>query len=251
MTMTDRRRAPVALLCAVALLSACAERQGQTRDVFSGLRADAAAPRGPLRADAEAGAEAVGGGSERQQVRGFVRRRVETDRALGVGGAGAELGEPAEFSVNFEAAPIADVVRAMIEDGLGASYVLDPAVTGAVTIRTNRPLTRSQILPTLEEILRLNDAAVIERNGVLQVLPRDAAGLAAPVMDARSLAARGLTTRRHAPAPRGRGGRARRARGLRACGGLAGFRRSPQPDLLDRDRGRAADHRRSGRDARR
>lgn len=198
---TDPRRfsAPrvAAALLPLALAVACSETTPAV-DPFAGLRAEAAAPRGQLSARSAAAAAEdgpIGVGAARPPVKGFVRRG--RDGALGATGGGSDLaaGGGGEFTVNFENAPLADVVRAMLEDGLGESYLLDPDVTGSVTIRTNAPLSRAQILPTLEEILRLNDAALVERAGVLRVVPREAVGLTAPLMTADSIAQRGLTTR--------------------------------------------------------
>lgn len=183
-----------ALLFVVAMLAACADADGAPRDVFAGLRTQAENPLPPLALREAGGVAEVGQqGGARPAVQGFVRRGRPA--VVTAGSDRAPLAEIGEFTVNFENAPLADVIRAMIEDGLGASYVLDPGVTGNVTIRTNSPLTRSQILPTLEEILRLNDAAIVERGGVFQILPRQQAGLSAPLIDARNIAARGLTTR--------------------------------------------------------
>ena len=44
-----------------------------------------------------------------------------------------------------------------------------------VTLQTSRPLSRAQILPTLEEILRLNGAALIEGDLLRQQLYEAAA----------------------------------------------------------------------------
>jgi general secretion pathway protein D len=196
--MTDRPlrrgRAVAGALVLATLLAACADQH--PTDPFAGLRADAAAPQGVLRPLSSAAGEGavVGGAAEdRAPVRGFVRRAPAAGAALD--GAGGAPAAPGEFTANFENADLREVVRAMLEDGLGAAYVIDPAVTGVATIRTNRPLTRAEILPTLEELLRLNEAAIIERDGVFRVLPRDAVGLAAPMLTARNAAAQGMTLR--------------------------------------------------------
>ena len=128
-------------------------------------------------------------------AKGFIRRgsvvpirESNIVPARSTGGAG-------EISLDFQGADLASVVQVLMEDGLGATYVLSPEVTGTVTLRTNRPLRQSEILPTLEEILRLNDAALVEQDGIFKILPRAEAGLAAPLVGFRNVTARGMTVR--------------------------------------------------------
>lgn len=132
----------------------------------------------------------------RAAARGFVRRgsppRPSADRRRGAAETSAPSAGGDEISLDFEDADLASVVRLFMQDGLGADYIIDPGVSGSVTLRTNRPLAPSQLLPTLEEILRLNDAALVFRNGVYRILPRAQAGLTSPVIGARAAAARGL-----------------------------------------------------------
>jgi general secretion pathway protein D len=183
------RRTLLAALLPTLLLG-CAE-PGARRDPFAGLRAEAEAAPGPLRPEAAASGRFAATEPDRPPVRGFVRR----GGGAGLPTPGGGEGPPGDFTINFEGANLREVVRAMLEDGLGANYVLDPAVSGSVTMRTNRPLRREEILPTLEEILRLNDAAIVDRGGVFSILPGDAVGRAAPVLTARDAAARGLSIR--------------------------------------------------------
>lgn len=148
------------------------------------------------------GALTGGGDAARPQIRGFVRRARADDDGLGDlivrpsgAGAAAGAGPQDEISLDFVGAELASVVQVLMEDGLGANYILDPGVSGTVTLKTTRPLSPAEILPTLEEILRLNEAALIERDGVFRVVPRAEAGLSAPVVTARQIDARGLTLR--------------------------------------------------------
>ncbi len=135
----------------------------------------------------------LAGGAENSRVRGFVRRAPTSDASLRRAGPVDHGTE--ELTLEFEGADLSSVVRVMMEEGLNANYLIDPSVQGTVTIRTNRPLTNGEILPTLEEILRMNDAALVERDGVFRILPRADAGLTAPLFSARDAAARGLSLR--------------------------------------------------------
>ena len=106
----------------------------------------------------------------------------------------AEAG-PGEFTLNFVDADLREVIRAMLQDALETNYTLDPRVQGMVTLQTTRPLSHAQILPTLEEILRLNGAALIEGDGVFRIVPIEEAGRSAPNLSFNDLRGRGLTVR--------------------------------------------------------
>jgi general secretion pathway protein D len=177
-----------ALLMGAVALAGCGGGTGP--DPFAALRLGG--NDGPLAARRAGGS----GGDIAGPARGFTRIAPAPRDTTGPIVEGDAFGAgPGVFTVNFEDADLREVVRTMIEDGLGASYVIDPRVEGTVTLRTNEPLAQEQILPVLEEILALNDAAVVERAGVLQVVPRDAVGLAPPQLGARAARARGLTLR--------------------------------------------------------
>ncbi len=50
----------------------------------------------------------------------------------------------------------------MLGDYLKLNYEIGSNVQGSVTIQTSRPLTRAQVLPALEQALRLNGMTVVE-----------------------------------------------------------------------------------------
>ena len=128
-------------------------------------------------------------------ISGFIQLGWPGETLVGSGLGNPASGEGSDIALDFEGADLASVIKVFMEDGLGASYVLDPRVSGTVTLRTNGPLSRADILPTLEEILRLNNAAIIERNGVFRIIPREEAGLSAPLLSAQEAQVRGLTVR--------------------------------------------------------
>jgi general secretion pathway protein D len=80
-----------------------------------------------------------------------------------------------EVTLNFENANLLEVIKVILGDLLSANYVVDPAVTGAVTLQTSSPLPRSALIPTLEELLRLNGAALLYADGLYNVVPADRA----------------------------------------------------------------------------
>ena len=128
-------------------------------------------------------------------VEGFIQLGWPGETLVGSGLGSPASGQGSDIALDFEGADLASVIKVIMEDGLGASYVLDPRVSGTVTLRTNGPLSRTDILPTLEEILRLNNAAIVERNGLFRIIPREEAGLSAPLISAQEAQVRGLTVR--------------------------------------------------------
>jgi len=78
---------------------------------------------------------------------------------------------PQEASLNFEALDVREVAKVILADYLHASYTVHPQVTGTVTFRTVRPIPISDLLPTLEMLLRQNNAAVVREGEIYKVLP--------------------------------------------------------------------------------
>ncbi len=76
----------------------------------------------------------------------------------------------AGVTLNFEGASIRDVVKVVFET-LKENYVIDPQVQGEVTVQTSRPLAADQLLPTLETLLRMNNAVLVREGGVYRVVP--------------------------------------------------------------------------------
>src|SRR5262249_36903349 len=78
---------------------------------------------------------------------------------------------PEEASLNFEALDVREVAKVILGDYLKLSYTVHPAVAGTVTFRTVRPIPLKELLPTLEMLLRQNNAAVVREEGIYKILP--------------------------------------------------------------------------------
>ncbi|WP_171164599.1 type II secretion system secretin GspD [Usitatibacter palustris] len=78
---------------------------------------------------------------------------------------------PEEASLNFEALDVREVAKVILGDYLRESYTVHPQVAGTVTFRTIRPIPRKELLPTLEMLLRQNNAAVVREEGIYKILP--------------------------------------------------------------------------------
>lgn len=94
-----------------------------------------------------------------------------------------------EYTLNFEATDLQEVVKAVLGDLLKESYFIDPKVTGQVTIQTSRPLKRAELLPTLENLLRLNGAVLLRSDGLYKVMPGPQATRGAPPVSVQRVAA--------------------------------------------------------------
>ncbi len=88
-------------------------------------------------------------------------------------GTGASNGYAAGDGVtlNFEQASLPEFLRVVFESILKENYLLDPAVSGTVTLHTTRPVTHDTVLPIVEAVLEQNGAALIRDEGVFKVLP--------------------------------------------------------------------------------
>jgi len=89
--------------------------------------------------------------------------------------AASSAGSSGDIVLNFENSDIREVVKTIIGDMLGANYVVDPAVTGTVTLSTSQPIAMDQVLPTLEALLRMNGAILRKADGMYSVVPSSAA----------------------------------------------------------------------------
>lgn len=89
-------------------------------------------------------------------------------RAPRPAGAKAVAGDP--VSLDFEQAPVTEVVHAILGDILAMPYIINQPVAGSLTVHTAQPLPRDQVLPVLESILQANGLAlVIDPSGVYHV----------------------------------------------------------------------------------
>ena len=80
-----------------------------------------------------------------------------------------------QVTLSFVDTEIAQVVQAILGDILQENFVVDPSLEGTVTLQTSRPVPRESLVPTLEAALRLNGSALLEVDGLYQVLPLEQA----------------------------------------------------------------------------
>jgi len=76
-----------------------------------------------------------------------------------------------DITLNFVNADVKDVAKAVLGDYLKLNYQISATVQGTVTIQTSQPLTRDQVIPALDRALRLNAMALVNNDGVYDVVP--------------------------------------------------------------------------------
>lgn len=64
-------------------------------------------------------------------------------------------------SLNFEEAPLTEVIHAVMGDILELDYIVEHPIDGSVTVRTRSPVPRDELLGILESLLQANKALII------------------------------------------------------------------------------------------
>jgi len=75
------------------------------------------------------------------------------------------------YSLNFDDADLGEVAKVILSDILGQNYVLSPKVAGKVTLQTADPLSKDELIPTLEMLLRMNNAVLIKDARIYHIEP--------------------------------------------------------------------------------
>ena len=87
----------------------------------------------------------------------------------------AEMDGDGTVTFNFIDTAITEVVRAILGDLLGVTYVIDAKVQGTITAQSKKGLSRDTVIAVLSDLLSANGAALLYQNGIYRVLPGDKA----------------------------------------------------------------------------
>ncbi|OYV32251.1 MAG: hypothetical protein B7Z80_27475 [Rhodospirillales bacterium 20-64-7] len=90
-----------------------------------------------------------------------------------------DTGGPGDVSFDFADTDIRAVVAQILGGMLHVNYTIDPGVSGTVTLHTVTPLTRAQVLPTLQTLLAQSGAVLVQTDGLYRVMPASEGGGAA------------------------------------------------------------------------
>jgi len=100
------------------------------------------------------------------------------------------VSEDGEIVLNFEGETLQSVIHTILGEVLQETFVIGPGVTGQVTFSTSKPVSRDQLMPILEVLLRWNGAAMVFTEGRYHILPVSEAvrGNLVPTLGDKSLA---------------------------------------------------------------
>ena len=86
-------------------------------------------------------------------------------------GPSATVAAKGAVSFNFDDADVYSVIQTIFGDVLRVNYVIDPAVKGRVTFRSVEPVSKEDVLPLMEVILRLNGIGIVQEGGLYRIIP--------------------------------------------------------------------------------
>ena len=75
------------------------------------------------------------------------------------------------ISLDFAGTDIHTVVDQILGTILQQNYTIDPAVQGTATLRTTTPLSREDLIPTLQTLLEQDNAVLVRQGGLYRVMP--------------------------------------------------------------------------------
>ncbi|SEG04710.1 type II secretion system secretin GspD [Marinobacterium lutimaris] len=78
-----------------------------------------------------------------------------------------------DITFNFQGAEIGEIVKTILGDILQVNYILDDRVRGTANMQTTRPISRDALIPTLEKLLQVNSAALVDQGDFYEVVPID------------------------------------------------------------------------------
>jgi general secretion pathway protein D len=81
------------------------------------------------------------------------------------------------YDLNFENAPVTTVAKVILGDILGVGYTIDPRVQGTITLASGRPVSKADVLFVLENALRMSNVAMVRDKSGYRLIPAaDATG---------------------------------------------------------------------------
>ena len=149
------------------LVSSCATDPGVREEPHQRLNKTASEQNSEPIYTTEANASGARG-VEEEELRPGSGAFIDEDKAIRRLSAVSEDGE---IVLNFEGESLQSVVHTILGEVLQETFVIGPGVSGQVTFSTSKPVSREQLMPILELLLRWNGAALVYTEGRYHILP--------------------------------------------------------------------------------
>jgi general secretion pathway protein D len=116
------------------------------------------------------GAAAIGGSPQRPRTGAVDVGATGAAPNRGSARSAAALSADGQrFEINFVDTDAQDFVRIVFEEILHETVVVDPAVTGRITVRTAAPVSKAAALDLVENVLAVHGSTLVEEGGVFRV----------------------------------------------------------------------------------
>jgi len=162
-------------LCSALLISACAEQPLMARvdEALSKEQAEQVSEEVvEVLVLADQGQAVAGGDDSNTAAATASEIYLGNGRFLAKGATQNPYGADSDGDVtlNFENSPIREVVKTILSDILKLNYAIDEGVNGNVSMRTTRPISHEALLSTLESLLQVNGAVLINNRDFYEIL---------------------------------------------------------------------------------
>jgi general secretion pathway protein D len=95
------------------------------------------------------------------------------------------------YQLNLVDAPISSAAKSILGDILNVPYVVDPRVSGKVTLQTSQPVSSDTLVDILESALTVNGAVIVKKAGSYQIVPANDAFATTPSVSVPSVSSAG------------------------------------------------------------
>lgn len=114
------------------------------------------------------------GGGARIQGSSYYGQEAQSDGAGDQSDKAGVVASPTGegYELNFENASVSAVAKVILGDILKVGYIIDPRVQGTVTIGSGRPVPRDELIPVLENALRMSNVVLVpDAGGGYRLMP--------------------------------------------------------------------------------
>ena len=82
----------------------------------------------------------------------------------------AQTSPQGDLSLTFEDTDLREFVKVILTDLLKVNYLIESRVNGRVSMQASRSLRRDELFALLEDVLAMNNAAIIKRDSLYHIV---------------------------------------------------------------------------------